>query len=73
MSIEERMMTVEQKVERLDRLMSNLATKDDIETVVAILNAGTGIYKVIIGLGALSVAVTGIVIGFKQVILKVIS
>lgn len=66
-------MIVEKKVDSLEKLVNNLATKEDIATIVAILNTGTGIYKAIICLGIISASVTSIVIGLKSVLLKVVS
>ena len=63
------------RVAALEHLISNVATKQDVQAVegkisdlVIVLNTGTGIYKFVLGLGALFAAIGAIIFGFKTLL-----
>lgn len=61
------------RVAALETLVSTVATKNDVQEVaesvqlvVSLMNTGTGLYRIILGLGALSAALGGMFFGFKE-------
>lgn len=63
------------RVTAMEHLISTVATKSDVQSVeakisdlVIVLNTGTGIYKFVLGLGALFAAIGAIIFGFKTLI-----
>jgi hypothetical protein len=53
------------RVAALETFVAKTATKEDIESLVTVLEAGASIYKVIIWLGALAASVTAMFVFIK--------